>query len=75
MDPVIFTGRMTVAELRHDKPEEYDRLVASGELERHLVDPFPGSVERGMKAFGFAALFVGLSLIVLILYAMLVGYQ
>jgi cytochrome b subunit of formate dehydrogenase len=75
MDPVIFTGRMTVAELKHDKPHEYDRLVATGQLERHLVDPFPRSVERGMKAFGFVALFVGLSLIVLILYAMLVGYQ
>ena len=38
MDIVIFTGRMTVDELKHDKPEEYEELVASGELEKHLVE-------------------------------------
>src|SRR5262249_12547563 len=63
MDPIIFTGRMSVAELRHDKPEEYDLLVAAGMLEQHLVDPFPAPIERGMKAFGFIALTVGLTLI------------
>ncbi len=28
MDPVIFTGRMTLEELKHDKPDEYAELVA-----------------------------------------------
>ncbi len=45
------------------------------ELERYLVDPFPKPVEKGLKAFGFVALGVGLLLIGLILYAMLVGYR
>ena len=75
MDAVIFTGRMSLAELKHDKPAEYERLVATGTLEKHLVDPFPAPVEKGLKAFGFVALTVGLMLIGLILYAMLFGYQ
>jgi len=75
MDPVIFTGRMSIEELKHDKPDEYDRLVASGRLRDHLVEPFPASVEKGMKVFGFIALSVGLTLIALILYAMIFGYR
>jgi cytochrome b subunit of formate dehydrogenase len=75
IDPVIFTGRMTVEELKFDKPAEYEELVANGELEQHLVDPLPREVERGFKIFGFIALGVGLLLIALIVYAMLFGYR
>jgi cytochrome b subunit of formate dehydrogenase len=31
MDPVIFTGRLTLDELKYDKPAEYEALVASGD--------------------------------------------
>jgi cytochrome b subunit of formate dehydrogenase len=75
MDPVIFTGRVSIAELKYDKPEEYERLVAAGALERYLVDPFPKPIERGFKIFGFLALGIGLTLIALIVYAMLFGYR
>jgi cytochrome b subunit of formate dehydrogenase len=71
MDPVIFTGRITVEELKHERPAEYEQLVASGTLEQHLVDPFPKAAERGFRIFGFVALAVGLTLIGLIAYAML----
>jgi cytochrome b subunit of formate dehydrogenase len=75
MDPVIFTGRVTVEELAYDKPREYEELVKSGQLEKHLVDPFPEPVERGLKIFGFVALTIGLVLIGLIVYSMLFGYR
>jgi len=75
MDPVIFTGRMTLAELKYDKPREYEQRVADGTLEKYLVDPFPRRAERGFKIFGFTALAVGLTLIGLIIYAMLFGYR
>jgi hypothetical protein len=75
MDPVIFTGRVTVDELKYDKPDEYRELVASGRLEQHLVDPLPRPVERGFRVFGFVALGIGLTIIVLIVYAMLFGYR
>jgi hypothetical protein len=61
-------------EFKRDKPREYEELVARGELERHLVDPYPPQFERGFKIFGFAALAVGLMLIVLIIYSMLSAY-
>ena len=75
MDPVIFTGRMTVEELKYDKPGEYQDLVETGRLERHLTDPLPKSVERGFKVYGTIALFIGLTLIALIVYSMLFGYR
>ncbi len=75
MDPVIFTGRMTLEELKYDKPAEYEELVKSGQLERYLVDPIPERVERGFRIFGFVALAIGLSLIGLIVFAMLTAYR
>ena len=75
MDPVIFTGQVPIAELQQDKPREYERLLASGELTETLVDPYPRNRERAFKIFGFIALAVGLTLIALILYAMLFGYR
>jgi len=75
MDPVIFTGRVPLAELQYDKPAEYERLSASGKLEQRLVDPLPRAAERGFRVFGFGVLAVGLLLIALIVYAMTVGYR
>ena len=45
MDIVVFTGRMTIEELRNDKPAEYEALVQRGELEKHLVGALSG--DRG----------------------------
>ena len=75
MDPVIFTGRVPLEEFKHDKPREYEELVEKGELEKHLVEPIPQAAERGFKIFGFLALGVGLSLVLLIIYAMTIGYR
>jgi hypothetical protein len=75
MDPVIFTGRVPLEELKRDKPREYEALVASGELEGHMVDPYPRKLERAFRIFGFTALGIGLTLIGLIIYSMLFGYQ
>ena len=75
MDPVIFTGRVPIEELKKDKPREYERLLASGELEETLVDAYPGEIERAFKIFGLTALAVGLTLIALIVYSMLFGYR
>jgi cytochrome b subunit of formate dehydrogenase len=75
MDPVIFTGRVPLGELKRDKPREYERLAASGELERTFVDPFPRGLERAFRIFGFTALAVGLTLIALIVYSMIFGYR
>jgi hypothetical protein len=78
MDPVIFTGRVPLEELRHDKPAEYEDLMASGsiaEIDAKLKDAFPKRAEKIFKTFGFIALGIGLTLIGLIVYAMLFGYR
>jgi cytochrome b subunit of formate dehydrogenase len=69
MDPVIFTGRVPLEELKRDKPREYEQLVESGELEKQLAEPYPAKVEMAFRVFGFTALLVGLTLIALILYS------
>jgi predicted CXXCH cytochrome family protein len=75
MDTVIFTGRVTVDELKYDKPGEYEELVRSGQLSDSLVDPFPVAAVRGIRGFAATALTVGLILIVLIVYTMIFGYR
>lgn len=75
MDPVIFTGRMTLEELEHDKPRLFEELVATGELEKHLAEPASPALVLSAKVFGYTALAVGFTLVVLIIYAMLVTYR
>ena len=75
MDTVIFTGRMTVDELKADRPREYRELVESGELEKNLAHPLPPLVIRGIKIFGTVALIIGLTLILLVIYAEIFGYK
>jgi cytochrome b subunit of formate dehydrogenase/nitrate/TMAO reductase-like tetraheme cytochrome c subunit len=74
MDEVIFTGRVPVEELKHDKPRVYEQLIAAGELEQHLTHPYPKKLQRLFRFFGFAALAVGLTLIFLILVTMVATY-
>jgi hypothetical protein len=75
MDTVIFTGRVPIDELKNDRPREYSELLKSGKLKKHLVDPLPAPIVRGMRVFGAIALIIGLSLIILIVYAELFGYR
>ena len=75
MDIVIFTGRMSLEELKRDKPAEYERLVGSGELERHLAEPYPPVVIRTVRAFGWTALTLGFAMVVWIIYAMVFAYR
>ncbi|MFC1791221.1 cytochrome c3 family protein [Gemmatimonadota bacterium] len=75
MDPVIFTGRVSLEELKVDKPREYEELVASGELEKHLFEPYPRNAQILFRVLGFTALGIGLTLIGLIIYSMLFGYR
>jgi cytochrome b subunit of formate dehydrogenase len=75
MDPVIFTGRMTLEEFKEDRPREYAQLVEEGRLEEHMVEPLQEGFVKALKIFGFVALTIGLSMIVLIIWAVLFGYR
>jgi len=50
-------------------------MVDKGELEKRLVGPASPKLERLFRIFGFTALTVGLTLIVLILVAMVFAYR
>ncbi len=48
LDTVMFTGSWDLEELKEERPEEYERLKASGELEKHLVGAALHNLEPGL---------------------------
>jgi cytochrome b subunit of formate dehydrogenase len=75
MDIVVFTGRMSLEEFKHDKPAEYEELVKNGKLDGYLVEPYQPIVIRAVKVFGWIALSIGFSIIIWIVYAMIFAYR
>jgi cytochrome b subunit of formate dehydrogenase len=75
MDIVIFSGRMPLEEFKLDRPEEYNKLINEGTLNRFLVEPYPSIVIKAIRIFGWIALATGFSIIVWIIYAMIFAYK
>jgi cytochrome b subunit of formate dehydrogenase len=75
MDTTVFTGHVPLAELKRDKPLEYEALVASGQLEANLEEPQPAVVVKTMRVFAWIALSIGFSIVVWIIYAMVFAYR
>jgi len=71
MDTVIFTGRVSEEELRHERPAEYARLRAQGALGALRTAAAPGWLLRLGRVIGTTAVTIGLLLVALILYAVL----
>jgi len=69
MDTVIFTGRISEAELKHERRVEYERLLREGRLAADEAPP-PTLESRVFGWFvGGAALLLGIVAIVLIVYS------
>jgi cytochrome b subunit of formate dehydrogenase len=75
MDTTVFTGRMKLAELKRDKPREYELMVARGELEDKLVEPYPPIVIRAFRAYAWCTLALGSAIAIWIVYAMIFAYR
>jgi cytochrome b subunit of formate dehydrogenase len=75
MDTTIFTGHMPLAELKRDKPQEYEALAASGRLNEYLEEPQPEIVVHTIRVLAWIALSIGFSIVVWIIYAMLFAYK
>ena len=73
MDMVMFTGQITEEELRHERPAEYERLVAEGRLDSLRVAEEPAWVSTGGRILGGLAVVVGLALLVFIVGGVLNG--
>jgi cytochrome b subunit of formate dehydrogenase len=71
LDPVIFTGVMPLERFKEERPLEYERLVAAGELEARLA-PAPSAARlRAAAIFGVAAVATGLLLVAGIFWSLL----
>lgn len=66
LERVMFTGTVTLEELKHDHPLQYQRLIESGELEKHLVDPPSPALYKASTILGFVLIVVGLTLLTLV---------
>lgn len=67
LDVVMFTGSMRLEEFKREHRVEYNRLLASGELEKYLVDAPSQPMTLGAKVLGFALIAFGLLLLVFVL--------
>jgi hypothetical protein len=70
MDTVIFTGRVDLDELRHERPAEYARLVETGRLDQALARPASARLRRAGVAVGTVAVLLGLTMVTLTVYAL-----
>jgi cytochrome b subunit of formate dehydrogenase len=68
-DTVIFTGQITEAEMRHERPLHYERLRNEGMLEKWTASVKPRWRRMAATAVGSVLLLIGLTLIVLIIWA------
>jgi cytochrome b subunit of formate dehydrogenase len=71
LDTTMFTGRVSLEHYRHEHRREYDRLVASGELEKHLVEAPTEPMKASSKLLGTILIVIGLGLLTLVLLGFL----
>lgn len=71
MDTVIFTGRVDLEEMRHERPAEYERLERDGRLDQVLVGPASRRLLLAGRTVGTVAILLGITMVVLTLYALL----
>lgn len=69
LEPNIFTGRQDIEQLQHERPLEYERVKASGELEK-MMRPAPTPREYLIwRIFGLASWLLGCFLTILLIWA------
>jgi len=70
MDTVIFSGRISRAEMQHERKRWYERLLAEGKLDRFRVKDEWDSWKSIARSFGYFFFGLGVVLLLLIIYAM-----
>lgn len=67
IDMVMLTGQMSESEMREERPAEYERMVAEGTLEQHVVEPVALKWRVLGAIVGMITFFIGIGLIALAL--------
>lgn len=71
LDPVIFVGQITLDEFKHERPREYDLMVAAGDLDRFTTRRRPkGWLVKMAYTFGTFCVATGSILIYFIITTM-----
>jgi cytochrome b subunit of formate dehydrogenase len=70
-DITMFTGKVPLEIYRHEHRKEYERLLASGELDKYLVEAPSGPMTRASKMLGAMLITFGLFLLTLVLLGFL----
>jgi cytochrome b subunit of formate dehydrogenase len=66
VDVVMFTGTVSLEEFKKEHGVQYRRLLESGELEKHLVDPPSALKVKLSRLLGFTLIAIGLTLLTLV---------
>ncbi|MFK5894719.1 MAG: cytochrome C, partial [Pseudomonadota bacterium] len=67
MSTTIFTGAITLEDFKHEHHLEYERLVASGDLEKHFVKRPSKMLAGSSKLIGTLLILAGLTLLIIFL--------
>jgi cytochrome b subunit of formate dehydrogenase len=70
MSTAIFTGAIPIEEFKHDHRLEYERLLAIGELDKHLVKRPSRRVDLAASFLATVLILAGLTLLTLVLYGL-----
>ncbi len=74
MDFVIFNGEMSKEEFIEERADQWKRYEEEGVLDQYIKEKPSGiAYDFFIKGFGFLALFTGLGLLLLMIYAFLIG--
>lgn len=71
LDTTMFTGSVPLEHYIHEHRREYERLVASGEIDKYLVSAPSEPMSIGSKWLGTTLIVIGLSLLTLVLLGFL----
>lgn len=71
MSTTIFTGAIPIEEFKHDHRLEYERLVAAGELEKHLVKRPSRRADLAASFITSVLIMAGLALLTLVLIGLM----
>jgi len=72
-DVVMFTGSVPLEEFRREHTVQYNRLVASGQLDKFLVDVPSHPMTLGSKILGLTLIAIGLVLLSLVIIGFVGG--